>query len=93
MSLTDLILSQFTDVFRIVLLIGLVLTALRTASVNGMVVPLLAGVVFVAVIIPTTLKPAGDQMFLHVGTGIGVNVVILAVLLGGRALYRRWRGT
>lgn len=91
MNLTDLIISQITDPFRLALLAGLALTASRTAPVNGVIVPLIAGSVFVAAIIPLVLKPAGDQMLLQVGLGIAVNGLILAVGFGLWVLWRRMR--
>jgi hypothetical protein len=46
---TDLVLSQLGDLFRIGLIVALVVTMRRTAAVTGRVVPLALGVVFVAV--------------------------------------------
>ena len=42
----DLVFSQLSDVFRIGLIIALVVTMLRTSTVTGRVLPLVAGVVF-----------------------------------------------
>lgn len=85
----DLFISQLTDPFRIGLIVALVLTTLRNAGVSGMVVPLLAGLVFVAVIIPATMQGGADP--LRIAVGLGANLVILAVVLGIRALALRLR--
>ena len=51
MTLTDLFLAQLADPFRIGLLIALIATTQRTVAATGKVIPLLAGIVFVAVLI------------------------------------------
>jgi hypothetical protein len=91
MTLTDLLVSQLTDVFRIGLVIALVWTALRNRAVTGMAVPLLAGVVFIAVIIPATL-PTTEPMARMVGVGIVANLVLVAVAVAGWQIFRRFRG-
>ena len=89
MSLFDLFLSQIADPFRIGLIIALVATTLRTAAVTGRALPLAAGVLFVAVLIPTTLtSQAPDPMFLQVGVGVVANAVLLAVAMAVLAVYR-----
>lgn len=90
MNLTDLFLSQITDPFRIALLIGLVLTMLRTRAVTGTLLPLAAGIAFVAIIIPTTLTQGMDAPILHqVGLGVVTNAVILGVILAVREVLVR----
>jgi multisubunit Na+/H+ antiporter MnhC subunit len=92
MTLTDLFLAQLADPFRIGLLIALIITTMRTVATTGKVIPLLAGIVFVAVLIPTTLSPLpGVTLLAAIGVGLAVNAVILAVLLAGYALFRRLR--
>ncbi len=56
------IIAQLSDPFRIALSIGLVLTMLRTEGVSGRWIPLLAGVVFIAVLIPVTMQPREKTM-------------------------------
>lgn len=85
----DLLISQLTDPFRIGLIVALVLTALRNAAVSGMAIPLAAGVVFVAVIIPATMEGGIDAP--RIGMGIAANVIILAAVLAIRALIGRLR--
>ena len=53
--MTELVLSQLTDVFRIGLIVGLVFTMHKTAAVTGRVLPLVLGVVFLAVMLPATM--------------------------------------
>lgn len=85
--------AQITDPFRIGLMIALVATMTRTRAATGTVVPLAAGVLFVAVIIPMTLTPPGaDGMAMAVGVGLLTNLVLLAVVLGALAAWRRLRG-
>jgi hypothetical protein len=54
MDTTTLLMSQLTDIFRIGLLAGLILTMERTRAQTGVVLPIVAGIVFIAVIIPAT---------------------------------------
>ena len=90
--MTDLLLAQLIDPFRIGLIIALVATMLRTAAVTGRLVPLAAGVVFVAVIIPMTMQAGRGPVWQAVAVGIVANVIILAVVLGVWTLVRRLRG-
>ena len=77
----DLVFSQLTDVFRIGLIVALVMTMQRTAPVTGRVLPLVAGVVFVAVILPTT-RPGGNASLIDaILTGLVSNLVILVIVL------------
>ncbi|MDH2328416.1 hypothetical protein QCN27_16300 [Cereibacter sp. SYSU M97828] len=85
----DLLISQLTDPFRIGLLVALVLTTLRNAAISGVIVPLLAGIVFVAVIIPVTMEGGADPI--RIAVGLASNAIILAVVLGLRALALRLR--
>lgn len=85
--------QQLTDPFRIGLLIALLVTAARTRNVTGTFVPLLAGLVFVAVIIPMTTSPAGEgQPFWQpIAVGIVSNAILVAVGLAGWKLVERLR--
>ena len=89
--MTAILLAQLTDPFRIGLIIALVFTMLRTAAVTGTYVPLAAGVVFVAVIIPTTMQAGKGPVWQAVAVGIVANAVILAVVMGAWTLLRRLR--
>lgn len=90
MSLSQLVLTQLEDPFRIALIIGLVVTMVRTRAQTGTVVPLAAGVLFVAVIIPSTLgTQLAEPFWLQFGAGLISNLVILGVVLGGYEAFRR----
>ncbi|MFY8125527.1 MAG: hypothetical protein ACOVLL_05140 [Hydrogenophaga sp.] len=77
----DLVLSQLSDVFRIGLIIALVVTMFRTSAVTGRVLPLIAGVVFVAVIVPTTLSGNTENLSQAIVAGLISNLIILALVL------------
>lgn len=90
MSLSQLVLTQLEDPFRIALIIGLVVTMVRTRAQTGTVVPLAAGVLFVAVIIPSTLgTQRAEPFWLQFGAGLISNLVILGVVLGAWEAFRR----
>jgi hypothetical protein len=90
LSIATLLQSQLTDVFRIGLIIALIFTAMRTRPVMGLTIPLLAGVVFVAVIIPATMQVGSSlPMLMRVGVGIVANLIILGICLGVWEAVRR----
>lgn len=82
----DIILAQLTDPFRVGLVFFLLLTALRTRAAMGLVTPLVAGVVFIAAIIPLTTGSGGApdtaSRLMAIGAGVISNAIILAVFLG-----------
>jgi hypothetical protein len=80
MDYTALFMSQLTDVFRIGLLTALIYTTENTRAQTGIVVPLLAGIVFVAVILPMTMPVAGASMMQVVLSGLLANVCLTAVI-------------
>ena len=88
----DLIQSQLLDPLRAGLIIGLVITMLRTARVTGQTVPLLAGVLFVAVILPLTNPKPPVTLTEAVLAGLVSNLVLLGIVLGLATLWRRFRG-
>lgn len=77
----DLVFSQLSDVFRIGLIIALVVTMLRTSTVTGRVLPLIAGVVFVAVIVPSTLSGSTEMLSQEIAAGLISNLIILVPVL------------
>lgn len=90
--MTDLLISQASDIFRIGLLIALILTMFRTRNASGTVLPLAAGVVFVAVLIPMTQTGARPEpLWTQVATGIVVNAVYVAIGLAIATLWMRRR--
>lgn len=92
MTLTDILLAQLADPFRIGLLVFLLLTTLRTAHHTGRLVPLALGAAFVAVLIPTTFGNPELTMISQIGIGLVANVLILAVLYAIATLALRMLG-
>jgi hypothetical protein len=90
-DLIDLVLSQLTDVFRIGLMVGLVFTMRRTAAVTGRILPLVLGVVFVAVMLPATMPTAAGELTDHMIAGLASNTIILAAVLALASLVARFR--
>ncbi|WP_300559300.1 hypothetical protein [Limnohabitans sp. Rim8] len=82
----ELVLSQLSDVFRIGLIMALVVTMYRTSSVTGRVLPLIAGVVFVAVIVPSTLSGSTETLSQEIAAGLISNLIILVPVL----VLARW---
>lgn len=92
MPVTDLLFAQLTDLFRIGLIIALVFTTARNAAVTGRVIPLIAGVFFVAIIIPATLQASGpDPLWRLAAVGVAANLIILAIVLAATAAFARFR--
>jgi hypothetical protein len=92
MEISTLLMQQFTDIFRLGLLAGLIYTTERTRQQTGVLVPLIAGVVFVAIIIPATMPMPGVSLWLAAATGFAVNAVIVAVFwLGWQAFSKSRR--
>jgi hypothetical protein len=89
MTLIDLLAAQLMDVFRIGLLAALVYTTLRNQANTGVAVPLLAGLVFIAVIIPVTTTTSQEPVWRVVASGIVANAIIVAVLWAIASLFRR----
>ncbi len=79
--MTDLVISQLTDLFRIGLMIALVVTMHRTAAVTGRVIPLVLGVVFVAVMLPTTMPSNSVNLTDAILAGLVSNLIILIPVL------------
>ena len=92
MTLTELLQSQLTDTFRIGLVVALLYTAVRNRAVSGFALPLAAGLVFLAVILPSTMglgAAAGLGLWTVVGVGLVANAILLAVALAGWQVIRR----
>ena len=87
----DLVLSQLTDLFRIGLMIALVVTMLRTSAVTGRVLPLAMGVVFVAVMLPSTMTRGSESLIDAILAGLVSNLIILLPVLAVATLIVRLR--
>jgi hypothetical protein len=88
---TDLVISQLSDLFRIGLIVALVITMRRTSAVTGRILPLALGVVFVAVILPTTMPGGSASLTDAILAGLVSNLLILAVVLTMASLIARLR--
>ncbi len=89
--MTDLVLLQLTDPFRIGLIIALVITMSRTVSVTGRVLPLAMGVLFIAVILPTTMPSSAVTVGNPILAGLISNTIIVGPVLAIAALVARLR--
>ena len=87
----DLMLSQLTDLFRIGLLIALVITMLRTSAVTGRALPLVMGVLFVAVILPTTMPSGTASVSDAILAGLISNSLITGLIIAVAAVFTRLR--
>jgi hypothetical protein len=87
----ELIQSQLSDVLRIGLIAGLVVTMLRTETVTGRLLPLALGVFFVAVILPVTNPNAEVPLQNAVLAGLVSNLLILAVVMAIAMIVQRLR--
>lgn len=84
--------AALSDPFRVVLIIGLVITQRRTAGVTGRFIPLAAGTAFIAALLPMTVQQtSGADLIPAIGIGLVANVILLAVVLAGFALWDRFR--
>ena len=87
----DLVLSQLSDLFRIGLLIALVITMLRTSAVTGRALPLIMGVLFVAVILPTTMPSGTASVSDAILAGLISNSLITGLVIAVAAVFTRLR--
>jgi len=90
MTFGEIFLAQLFDPFRLGLIVALVVTMLRTEAVTGRWLPLAAGLLFVAVIIPATMaRGAAEPFWTLVGVGLAANLVLLAVVMAIRHVVLR----
>jgi hypothetical protein len=80
MDHTTLLFAQLMDVFRIGLIAGLIYTMERTRQQTGVIVPLLAGIVFIAVILATTMPVPDVPVWRSIVSGLAANAITVAVL-------------
>lgn len=88
----ELIQSHLMDPFRIGLIVALVFTMFRTRGATGTVLPLALGVVFVAVILPSTQPTGATSLMQAVLAGLVSNTIILGIVLALAVIIRRLRG-
>jgi hypothetical protein len=85
-----IITAQLTDPFRIGLIVALVYTTIRNAAVTGWLVPLAAGIVFVAFIIAVTMPVGGQSQAVVISAGVVSNAIIAAMMFAVLYLWRRF---
>lgn len=88
MDYISLFTAQITDIFRLGLLAALIYTTERTRAQTGILLPLLAGIVFVAVIIPSTVTRSNVDILSAVGVGLLANTIIVAVFWFAWSLFK-----
>jgi hypothetical protein len=88
----DLIQAQLMDPFRIGLIVALVFTMFRTQAATGTALPLAAGVIFVAVILPSTQGSGAASLTEAIAAGVVSNLIILGIVLALVLIVRRLRG-
>jgi hypothetical protein len=79
---SDILLAQLTDPFRIGLMLALGYMTIRLRAQSGVLMPLVAGVLFFAVMLPTSMPIEGAERMLQMGTGVAANAIIVSVLAG-----------
>ncbi len=87
MGFDNILLAQLLDPFRIGLIVVLVITAARTSANVGNWVPLVLGIVFVAVLIPMTLGSEEEQKVAQMALGLVSNAIILAIVLAAKSAF------
>ena len=87
MGFVDIFLDQIVDPFRIGLIIMMLVTSARTSAAVGTVVPLVLGVVFVAVLIPTALDADDGNVVSEIAVGLVTNAVLLGLALAVKAAF------
>jgi hypothetical protein len=92
----ETLVTQLTDPFRIGLIFFMFLTALRTRETVGLVMPLVLGVVFVAVLLPMTTGANSalvrEAHWSAIGFGLVANAIILGMIFAGWAIWNKQRG-
>lgn len=88
----ELIQAQLIDPFRIGMIVALVVTMFRTRAATGTAIPLALGVVFVAVILPSTQATGPTSLTDAILAGIVSNLIILGIVLALALIFRRLRG-
>jgi hypothetical protein len=89
-DLITTIVSQLTDPFRIGLIAALIYTTIRNAAITGWLVPMAAGIVFVAFIIAVTMPSGGQSQAVVISAGVISNAVIAAIMFGALFIWRRF---
>jgi hypothetical protein len=80
MDIVSLLTSQLTDIFRMGLLVGLFFTIQNTKAQTGYAIPIIAGLIFVAAVIASSMPKAGVDFWAALTSGIVANAIIFAVI-------------
>jgi hypothetical protein len=80
MDTVSLLTSQLTDIFRMGLLVGLFFTIQNTKAQTGYVVPIIAGLVFVAAVIASSMPKPGVDFWTALISGIVANAIIFSLI-------------
>jgi hypothetical protein len=91
MDNATLLTLQLTDIFRIGLMAGLVYTTARNRAHTGLVMPILAGLAFVAVIIATTMPLPNVPTVQAITTGSVANAIILTAMWCVLELFKKFK--
>jgi hypothetical protein len=78
---SDILLAQLMDPFRIGLMAALGYMTLKLRAQSGVLLPLVAGVLFFAVMLPSSMPMAGAERIPQMVTGVAANAVIIGVLV------------
>jgi hypothetical protein len=93
--MAGLVIEQFTDIFRIGMILFLVITSANTAHATptraGRAAPLVLGVLFIAVLIPVSFSRDAPDLLPRILLGIPVNAIWLAIMLALVAAWKRFR--
>ena len=88
---SDILIAQLTDPFRIGLMLALGYMTLRLRAQSGVLMPLVAGVLFFAVMLPTSMPIAGAERMQQMATGVVANAIIVSVLVAIWIAVERFR--
>jgi hypothetical protein len=93
--MAGLVIEQFTDIFRIGMILFLVITSLNTAGATptraGRAAPLVLGVLFIAVLIPVTFSRDAPDLLPRILLGVAVNAIWLGIMLALLSAWKRLR--
>jgi hypothetical protein len=94
-SMGGIVVEQFTDLFRIGMILFLAITSANTAHATptraGRAAPLVLGALFIAVLIPTAFHRDAPDLLPRILLGVPVNAILLAVVLGLLSLWKKKR--
>ncbi|MBS9719185.1 hypothetical protein JYU29_00620 [Tianweitania sp. BSSL-BM11] len=94
-SIGAIVVEQFTDPFRIGMILFLAITSANTAHATttraGRSAPLVLGALFIAVLIGIAFHRDAPDMLPRMLIGIPVNGILLVIMIGLLRLWKRMR--